>query len=59
MFYKRKLIDGPRARVKSAYMEVKETAENELIGLTPPGTYNPNACGRDACRGSTDCGPEH
>ena len=22
------------------------------LGLTPPGTYNPNACGSDACRGS-------
>ena len=21
-------------------------------GLTPPGTYNPNVCGSDACRGS-------
>ena len=30
------------------------------VGLTPPpGTYNPNARGRDACRESTDCGPEH
>ena len=29
------------------------------VRLTPPGTYNPNSLGSDACRGATDYGPEH
>ena len=27
------------------------------LGLTPPGTYNPNVCGSDACRGAIVYGP--
>ena len=29
------------------------------LGLTPPGTYNPNARGSDTCRGATGYGTEH